>query len=130
MGKFSRETNRSAECFSVMSSTVLYDGECSFCTSQVNFIRRHDREGRFRFVSLQSEEGRSLLRDAGLPDTETDSVVYDSTDGIRVRSSAVLDILADLGGAWRFFRVMKVIPPGIRDFFYRLVARNRHRLVR
>ncbi len=113
-----------------MSSTVLYDGECSFCTSQVNFIRRRDREGRFRFVSLQSEEGRSLLRDAGLPDTEPDTVVYHGRDGIRVRSSAVLEILADLGGAWRFFRVMKVIPPGIRDFFYRLVARNRHRLVR
>lgn len=111
-----------------MSGTVLYDGECSFCSSQVNFIRKHDRQGRFRFVALKSEEGRSLLRDAGLPDTEPDTVVYETRGGIRVRSSAVLDILGDLGGGWRLFRIMKVIPAGIRDFFYRIVARNRHHL--
>lgn len=113
-----------------MGGTVLYDGECSFCSSQVRFIRRHDRRNSFRFVPLQSEEGRSLLRSAGLRENDPDTVVYDNGDRIEVRSSAVLKILGELGGAWRLIKVLLLIPPGLRDFFYRLVARNRHRLTR
>ena len=111
-----------------MGGTVLYDGECSFCSSQVRFIRRYDRRNRFRFVPLQSEEGKSLIRSAGLRDNDPDTVVYDSGDSIEVRSSAVLKILGELGGAWRLTKVFLLIPTGLRDFFYRLVVRNRHRL--
>ena len=111
-----------------MGGTVLYDGECGFCSSQVRFIRRHDRRNQFRFVPLQSEEGRSLLRSAGLRENDPDTVVYDSGERVEVRSSAVLKILGELGGAWRLIRVLLIIPSGLRDFFYRLIARNRHRL--
>ncbi len=112
-----------------MSGTVLYDGECRFCSSQVRFIRRHDRRKSFRFVPLQSEEGRNLLRSAGLSENEVDTVVYTNGESYKVRSSAVLEIIGGLGGAWRLAGALKIIPPGIRDFFYRLIARNRHRLV-
>jgi predicted DCC family thiol-disulfide oxidoreductase YuxK len=111
-----------------MDGTVLYDGECRFCSSQVRFIRRHDRRNRFRFVPLQSEEGRSMLRSAGLPENDPDTVVYAGSERLEVRSSAVLKILGELGGAWRLVKVLLLIPPGLRDFFYRLIARNRHRL--
>jgi predicted DCC family thiol-disulfide oxidoreductase YuxK len=96
----------------------------------VRFISRRDRRKSFRFVSLQSEEGRSMLRDAGLPPDELDTVVYEREGEHLVRSSAVLEIVGDLGGAWRLLRATKIIPVTLRDFFYRLVARNRHRLSR
>ncbi len=111
-----------------MGGTVLYDGECGFCSSQVRFIRRHDRRNQFRFVPLQSEEGRNMLRSSGLREDDPDTVVYDSGEGIEVRSSAVLKIVGELGGAWRLAKVLLLIPSGFRDFFYRLIARNRHRL--
>ena len=111
-----------------MSGTVLYDGDCALCSSQVRFIKRRDRGNRFRFVPLQTEEGREILREAGLPDNELDTVVYAKSGRHYVRSSAVLGILRDLGGGWRLLRVLAIIPPGLRDFFYNLVARNRHRL--
>lgn len=111
-----------------MGGTVLYDGECSLCSNQVNFIRRHGSDQLFDFVPLQSEEGRSLLRSAGLDENDLDTVVYQKNGRYLKRSAAVLAILGDLGGAWRLIRVLKIIPPGIRDFFYRLIARNRHRL--
>ena len=113
-----------------MSGTVLYDGECALCNSQVRFISRRDRRKSFRFVPLQSEEGRAMLRDAGLPSDELDTVVYAKGGEHLVRSSAVLEIAGDLGGTWRLLRAAKIIPVTLRDFFYRLVARNRHRLAR
>ena len=109
-----------------MNGTVLYDSDCALCNSQVRFIRKRDRGNLFRFVPLQTEEGRSMLRSAGLPEDELDTVVYVKEGKDLTRSSAVLGILSDLGGGWRLASVLGIIPSGIRDFFYRLIARNRH----
>lgn len=111
-----------------MSGTVLYDSECNLCNSQVRFIKKHDRKNLFRFVPLQSEEGNDMLREAGLPGNELDTVVYAKSGRHYLRSSAVLGILRDLGGGWRILGSLVIVPAVIRDFFYRLVARNRHRL--
>jgi len=113
-----------------MSGTILYDSECALCNSQVKFINKRSRGDLFRFVSLQSEEGKNMLKDAGLPENELDTVVYANTGRYYKRSAAVLNILKDLGGGWSLLRVLGIIPSGIRDFFYRLIARNRHRLSR
>jgi len=109
-----------------MSGTVLYDSSCNLCNSQVRFIRRRDRNNRFRFVPLQSEEGKEMLHHAGLPDGESDTVVYQKSGRHYLRSSAVLSILKDLGGGWRLLYPLVIIPSFIRDSIYRLVARNRH----
>jgi predicted DCC family thiol-disulfide oxidoreductase YuxK len=111
-----------------MSGTILYDSDCSLCNSQVRFIKKRDRKHLFRFVPLQSDEGIEILHEAGLPASELNTVVYAKSGRHYLRSSAVLGILKDLGGGWRLLRVLAIIPSGIRDFFYNLVARNRHRL--
>ncbi len=111
-----------------MSGTVLYDSDCDLCNSQVRFIKKRDKGNLFRFVPLQSEEGGDMLREAGLPDNELDTVVYQKSGRHYLRSSAVLGILRDLGGGWRILGSLVIVPAVIRDFFYRLVARNRHRL--
>ncbi len=111
-----------------MSGTVLYDSNCNLCNSQVRFIKKRDKGNLFRFVPLQSEEGSDMLREACLPDNELDTVVYQKSGRHYLRSSAVLGILRDLGGGWRIVGSLMIVPAVIRDFFYRLVARNRHRL--
>lgn len=111
-----------------MSGTILYDSDCNLCNSQVRFIKKHDRKNLFHFVPLQSEEGSDMLREAGLPNNELDTVVYQKSGQHYLRSSAVLAILRDLGGGWRILGSLVIVPAVIRDFFYRLVARNRHRL--
>lgn len=111
-----------------MSGTILYDSSCNLCISQMRFIRKRDRENLFRFVPLQSEEGRVMLHEAGLPGNEIDTVVYKKSGRHYLRSSALLFILRDLGRGWRLLYSLVIVPAGIRDFFYRLVARNRHRL--
>lgn len=69
-----------------------------------------------------------MLRTAGLNTNEPDTIVYAREGQFLLRSSAVLGIAGDLGGAWSLLRIFNVIPSRIRDFFYRIVARNRHRL--
>ena len=45
---------------------VLFDGVCNLCNGSVQFILKRDPQCRFRFASLQSEAGRSLMSEHGL----------------------------------------------------------------
>ena len=109
-----------------MTGTVLFDGECSLCDRLAGFLRKHDRINRFRLVPLQSEEGMLTLLAAGLNIAEKDTAVYIKENRFYLRSTAVLNILKDLGGSWRFFYIFIVVPPSFRDWIYSLVARNRY----
>jgi predicted DCC family thiol-disulfide oxidoreductase YuxK len=111
-----------------MSGIVLYDGYCRFCTGQVRFISRNGNDDRFHLVPLQTDEGKSILRSAGMSEADLDTVVYQRDGCNMTRSSAVLNILKDRGGWSGLLYVFIIIPPFFRDFFYGLIARNRHRL--
>ena len=111
-----------------MTGTVLFDGECSLCDRLAGFLRKHDRMNHFRLVPLQSEEGMISLLAAGLNIAEKDTAVYIKENRFYLRSTAVLNILKDLGGSWRFLYIFIIVPPFIRDWIYRLVAGNRNRL--
>ena len=43
-------------------NVILFDGICNLCNGAVTFVVKRDRKGLFRFVSLQSETGKSLLK--------------------------------------------------------------------
>jgi len=65
-------------------------------------------------------------RRAGLPDS---IVVLTREGALLVRSNAFLHILRRLGGGWAVLAaVVGVIPRGLRDFVYNLIARIRHRV--
>jgi len=111
-----------------MNGTVIYDGGCNLCNSQVRFLSKLDRKKMLRFVPSQSGEGRGVLLAAGLDGAENDTVVYCSRNRYYLRSSAVLNILRDIGRGWQILYIFIIIPPFIRNFFYRQIARNRHRI--
>jgi predicted DCC family thiol-disulfide oxidoreductase YuxK len=106
---------------------VLFDGDCSFCNGWVNWIRKRDTAGIFRFEALGSAQGMALRARFGLP-TSIDSVVLVQEDAAHVRSDAAWRILAQLPGhkvsAW----LLRLVPRPLRNLGYDLVARNRHRL--
>jgi len=54
------------------------------------------------------------------------AIILTSAYGYHTKSDAVLQILRTLGGSWGTFYVFRIIPKGIRDRIYDLVARNRH----
>jgi predicted DCC family thiol-disulfide oxidoreductase YuxK len=107
---------------------LLFDGVCNLCNGLVRFIVRRDKNSRIRFVPLQSDAGKSLLSKAGLSPDSIDTIVYFSGAKILFRSSAVLNLLKDIGGGWRLLYGLIIIPPFIRDLFYNLVVKNRYRL--
>ncbi|HEX8657858.1 MAG TPA: thiol-disulfide oxidoreductase DCC family protein [Hymenobacter sp.] len=114
-----------------MPDTILFDGVCNLCNGFVQFVIRHDPQGRFRFAALQSEAAQSLLSAHGLTPAaqaaEPESVLLLKDGRLYSHSTAVLHIARTLGGGWQLARVGWVLPRSWRDALYRLVARNRYR---
>jgi predicted DCC family thiol-disulfide oxidoreductase YuxK len=106
---------------------VLFDGVCNLCSTSVQFILQRDPAGRFRFASLQSDLAQRLLTEHGLDPKALDSVVVVDGDRLYRESDAALRIARDLKGAWKALTVFRVIPRPVRDWAYRLIARNRYR---
>lgn len=111
---------------------VLYDGVCALCNRLVRFLLRHDHGDEFRFAPLQSEFGRSLLRGYGKTPVDLDTVWVVAEYGGKsarplTKSSAVLYVVAQLGGGWRLSAVGWIIPHVLRDALYDIVARRRYR---
>jgi predicted DCC family thiol-disulfide oxidoreductase YuxK len=119
-------------------SILLYDGVCGFCNWAVRLILKHDREGVFRFASLQSELAKRVLAKHRADASRLDTlyVVLDShaqpgtlagQEALLSRSDAVLFVLNELGGPWRVLgRILRVLPPVVSDWGYRTFARYRY----
>jgi predicted DCC family thiol-disulfide oxidoreductase YuxK len=107
---------------------LLFDGVCNLCGSAVSFIKRHDTSKIIMFSPLQSDKARLLLVRYGLPMDYTKSMDYIKENKYYINSSAVLNILRDLGGGWSLFYGFVIIPEFIRDFMYNILARIRYRV--
>lgn len=103
--------------------TVLYDGSCHLCVRSVRFIRKYDRNKRFRFASLQSETAKTLE----IIDPKEDSVILHEEGKILMKSQAAIRIAILLGFPWSIAGIFAVIPLSWRDAVYDIIARNRHR---
>jgi predicted DCC family thiol-disulfide oxidoreductase YuxK len=106
---------------------VLFDGVCNLCNGSVQFILKRDPQALFRFASLQSAAGRSLMVEHGLDPEALSSVILIENGRAWQESSAALRVARYLPGGWKLLRVFAVIPRPLRDAVYRLIARNRYR---
>ena len=108
---------------------IVFDGVCNLCNGFVDFLVRHDPDGVFQFASNQSEAGEQIVKQAGITDFEADTIVLvENGTTSYVRSTAVLRIARQLGFPWKLLSVFIVVPAPVRDFLYRLVAKNRYRM--
>ena len=107
---------------------IIFDARCVLCTANARFVLRHDRRRHFRLASMQGEVGARLFRENGVDPDDPDTILL--VDGERVLrdSDAVLAIYAGCGWPWRALSALRLVPRGLRDPVYRLVARNRYRL--
>ena len=107
---------------------LLVDSECAVCSWLVRFLRKRLGKEKILFRSLFSEEGKKYLRKYGFPDDYDRSVVYIYRDTAYVESDAVLRITRKMRGLYPLLSGFLVLPKWIRDPFYRLIARHRHRI--
>lgn len=110
------------------STIVVFDGVCHLCNGWVQFLLRFDTRGVYRFASMQSETGHKLLKDHGLNPDDPSSFLLLREGHARTDSDAILDVLTGLGGPWRMFGVLRLVPRALRNRIYRFIARNRYRL--
>ncbi|HVP30136.1 MAG TPA: thiol-disulfide oxidoreductase DCC family protein [Myxococcota bacterium] len=106
---------------------LLFDGVCNLCHAAVRFVTERDPAGRFAFAPLQSELGRRLLRQAGLPEDTLDTVVLLQDGRAYLRSDAMLRAMKRLRAPWPLASLALVVPRFLRDGVYDFVARHRYR---
>jgi predicted DCC family thiol-disulfide oxidoreductase YuxK len=109
-----------------MERIILFDGVCNLCNSSVQFIINRDPYGHFKFASLQSDIGQTLLRERGYK-TEINSFILIEDHKVYKKSTAALRVCMKLSGMWRILTVFRVIPPVLRDCLYDLIAKNRYK---
>ena len=115
---------------------LLYDGVCALCNRLVQFILRRDRDGIFRFASLQSALAARILARHNISPAELDTVYVvvnpdsqEPPEFLLSRSDAVLFVLKQLGGLSRFVAtLLQLLPKFVRDPAYNAVARHRYRI--
>ena len=112
---------------------LLYDGLCGFCNGTVRFILKHDTRGVLRFAPLQGVFARGVMgRHAELAGVDSLILVeYDPANGaerVHVRSNSVLRLATYLGGGWTLVQLLRVVPTGVRDWIYDIIARFRYRI--
>ena len=107
---------------------VIFDGVCNFCNGAVNFIIERDPYGKFAFTPMQSEFAQETLRSHRITSVDADTIILVKDGKTFVRTKAALEIARDLTGYWYLLNVFRVIPPPVRDWFYRIFARNRYKL--
>ncbi len=110
------------------TNVILFDGVCNLCNGFVQFLIKQDSKGRFKFASLQSKYAQDLFLNDKMPADRFDSVVYISGGEVRQKSVTVLHILKDIGGLWKAFYALIIIPRIISDAIYDFVATNRYRI--
>lgn len=106
---------------------LFFDGVCGMCNRFVDFILRHDTQGKILLSPLQGETARERLSTEDCIDLK--SVVLWDEHGKTRFSTAVVHVLGHLGGVWKILSWMLwLIPLPIRHLGYRFVASQRYRV--
>ena len=110
----------------VPDQVILFDGVCVLCSRWARFVIERDTEAAFRFIAVQEPYGAELARrlDIDLAFPETNAAVI--AGRAYFKSDAAIEVLSRLPG-WRWVRIGRLVPRGLRDAGYDLIARNRYR---
>jgi len=132
--------NRGSKSETGAHPILLYDGVCGLCNWTVQFILRRDGAGVFRFAALQGELAKRILARHGANAGALAAVVVvvdfdEAAERLLSGSDAAIFILRHLRAAGRrawFWRraggLLNIIPRGLREWGYGVVARHRYRI--
>jgi predicted DCC family thiol-disulfide oxidoreductase YuxK len=110
----------------VDTPVLIFDGDCGFCTTSVNFARRH-----IPIRAVVTPWQRTDLASLGVDRAQAEAaVLWVGRDGhVSAGPDAVAALLHDAGGKWRPVDAALAMKAARRVAWpvYRWVARNRHR---
>ena len=106
--------------------TLVYDGECEFCSRLARWVEKQDRQGR---VVVRPNQEPGLIETLGLTRSEVDRASWVVEPGGRRFEGAagISRVLRELGGVWRVLGSLYLVRPvgWLEDKYYGRVARRR-----
>lgn len=106
---------------------ILFDGVCNLCNGFIQFVIQRDSTDVFRYASLQSEIGQQLITERNIDTKKIDSVMLiEPGVAFYIKSDAALQIGRRLKGYRTISKLLNLIPSGLRNIVYDLVARYRY----
>lgn len=106
--------------------TLVYDGECEFCTRLARWVERRDRGRR---VSVRAGQEVGLIESLGLAREEVGRAAWAVDAGGRKfeGAAAINRVLRELGGGWALLGWLYAVAPirWVEDRYYRRVAKRR-----
>ncbi|HSL87718.1 MAG TPA: DCC1-like thiol-disulfide oxidoreductase family protein [Ignavibacteriaceae bacterium] len=120
--------NKFADNLPAGKKVILFDGVCNFCNFWVNFIIDRDDKDLFRFASLQSDFGQSILKYLNLSTKDFDTFVLLESKEYFIKSTAALKVIKDISGWLKILYPFIILPEFIRDSVYNLIAQNRYKI--
>ncbi len=112
----------------MIRNIILYDGQCNLCSKTVKFVKKRDKRGLFTFQSLQSVTGINILSEFKLTNEGSNSIVFIHENEAFQKSTAVLKILEQMNGPWKYLTALRIFPKRWRDYMYDWIAKNRYRI--
>ena len=100
------------------SQTILYyDGLCILCNKSIKFIINRDRKNQFKIGFVNSLKKQN----------NHNSVVLVHKGNKYHYSTAVIKSLIILGGIYKLAVLLFIFPKSLRDFVYKIIAKNRYK---
>lgn len=106
-------------------AVFFYDGGCGVCKFLVGVVCSRDATDHFRFSPIQTKFATDMCKRYQMPTDISTAVLIDDKGG-HIESDSVLRLFTYMGFpfTWLGFLAL-LIPAFIRNFGYRLFARNR-----
>lgn len=122
---FSYRQDAAVRAFDDSRALFVFDGQCVLCSTGARWLMRVDERDLLRFAASADDLGAALYRHYRVDPDESYLLI---TDGRAFTASrGYLELCNLLGGAWRLAGLSKMLPEGLRDSIYAMVARNRYR---
>lgn len=103
---------------------IFYDGLCAMCNRFIHILITLDKKEKFLLAPLQGKNGEILKEEFSKELKGIDSVIFYNKK-VYTKSSAVINILSELGGIYKLAYIFNIIPSFISDSIYDYIARNR-----
>jgi predicted DCC family thiol-disulfide oxidoreductase YuxK len=105
---------------------ILFDGICVFCHFWVQFLCRLDRNNRLQFSSLNGEWAKKWELKNNHSLLKYDSIVAIKENKILTEDRAIFTIINALGGGWKIFLLLSLLPTKWTKKAYQFIAKIRY----
>lgn len=108
---------------------LFYDGDCGFCNRSVQFVLKHEKDHSILFSAIQSDFCKSFFMEKNLPVPDLSTFYFYNRGKLFERSNASFELLKFIKPPYNTLRFFRIVPIGIRDRIYNLIAKRRHKIM-